>query len=78
MPDQNSEMLEMVLGSIMAQSAVLEFLVKQGVIEHVPLLEHLAARRVAWERTATPNALFPIDLLSAVLAGRQPPRPPGR
>jgi hypothetical protein len=77
MADQSREMLEVVMGAVMAQSAVLEFLIKQRVIEHAPLLEHLAARRVAWESTATPNALFSIDLLSSILAGRQPPKPPG-
>lgn len=77
MADQSREMLEIVMGALMAQSAVLDFLVKKGVIEHAPLLEHLAARRVAWEKTATPNALFSIDLLSSILAGRQPPKYPG-
>jgi len=78
MADQSSrEMLEMLMGAMMAQAAVLDFLVKQRVIEHVPLLEHLAAKRVSWEKTATPNALFSIDLLSSIIAGRQTPRPPG-
>ncbi len=76
MADQSREMLEIVMGALMAQSAVLEFLVKQRVIERAPLLEHLVARRVAWEKTATPNALFSIDVLSSILAGRQPPQPP--
>jgi hypothetical protein len=78
MADQSKEMLEMVIGAMMAQSALLEFLVKQKVIEHAPLLEHLAARRVVWEKVATPNALFSIDLLLSILAGSPPPRPPGR
>ena len=77
MADQSRETLELVLGAMMAQSAVLDFLVKQRVIEAAPLLEHLAARRVSWEKTATPNALFPIDVLSSILAGRNPPKPPG-
>ncbi|MGY8705124.1 hypothetical protein RAD16_05195 [Bradyrhizobium sp. 18BD] len=77
MADQGRDALEMIIGSMMAQSAIIEFLVKQGVIERDPLLEHLASRRVSWESTATPNALFAIDLLSSILAGRQPPRPPG-
>jgi hypothetical protein len=77
MADQGRETFELVLGAMMAQSAVLDFLVKQGVIESTPLLEHLAARRVAWEKTATPNALFPIDVLASILVGRQTPKPPG-
>jgi hypothetical protein len=78
MAAEGRETLEMVIGAMMAQSAILDFLVKQGVIESGPLLEHLAARRVSWEKTASANALFPIDVLSSILAGRQPPRPPGR
>ena len=79
MADQSRETLEIVIGAVMAQSAIfiLDFFVKQGVIERDPLLEHLAGRRVAWETTATPNALFAIDLLSSIVAGRQPPKPPG-
>jgi hypothetical protein len=77
MADQNREMLEMVIGAVMAQSAVLDFLVKQKVIEQTALLEHLARRRVSWEKTATPNALFSVDLLLSILAGRPAPRPPG-
>ena len=77
MAAQERETLEMILGAMMAQSAVLEFLVKERVIERDPLLEYLAFRRVSWEKTATPNALFAIDVLSSILAGRQPPPPPG-
>jgi len=77
MAAEGRETLEIVIGAMMAQSAVLDFLVKQGLIKSDPLLEHLAAQRVSWEKTATPNALFSIDLLSSILAGRQPPRPPG-
>ncbi len=77
MADQSRETLELVLGAMMVQSAILDFLVKQGVIESAPLLEHLAARRVSWEKTATPTALFPIDVLSSILAWRHPPKPPG-
>jgi hypothetical protein len=77
MADAGREALEMIIGALMAQSAVLDFLVKERVIERDPLLEHLASRRVSWEKTATPNALFAIDLLASILAGRQPPRPPG-
>jgi hypothetical protein len=77
MAAEGRDTLEMVLGALMAQAAVLEFLVNQGVIERDPLVEHLAARRVSWERTATPSALFSIDVLSSILAGRSPPPPPG-
>jgi hypothetical protein len=77
MADQGREALELVLGAMMTQSAILDFLVQKGVIERAPLLEHLAKRRVAWEKTATPLALFPVDVLASILAGRQPPKPPG-
>lgn len=77
MAAQGRDTLEMIMGVMMAQSAVLEFLVKERIIERDPLIEHLAFRRVSWEKTATPNALFAIDLLASILAGRQPPPPPG-
>ena len=77
MADQGREALELVIGTVMAQSAVVEYLVKAGVIESAPLLEHLARKRVAWEKSATALALFPVDVLASILAGRQPPPPPG-
>lgn len=77
MADQGREALEIVMGAMMVQGAVIEFLVEKGVIQHAPLLEHLAAKRVSWEKTATKNALFPIDFLSSMIAGRQTPKPPG-
>jgi hypothetical protein len=71
-------MLGLVVGSIMAQSALVEFLLKQKIIESGPLLEHLAAKRVSWEATADASALWAIDTISAIAAGRQPPAPPGK
>jgi hypothetical protein len=61
---------------MMAQAAFVEFLVKKGVIETDPLLEHFAAKLVSWETTAPPNALFPLQTLAALIAGRKPPAPP--
>jgi len=75
--DPSREALEIVMGAMMAQGAIIDFLVKKGVIERGPLLEHLAAKRVSWEKTATKNALFPIDFLSSMIAGGQTPKPPG-
>lgn len=76
MASKDRELLEMALGALMAQAAVCEFMVKSGAIKRGPLIEHLAAKRVGWESTATPNALFAIDVLSSLIAGRQPPTPP--
>lgn len=76
MANEQRELFEILIGAVMVQSVVCEFLVKSEVIERTALIEHLAERRVSWEKTATRNALFPIDVLSAVLAGRQPPPPP--
>jgi hypothetical protein len=73
MADQNREVLEITIGVTMAQSALCDFLVKSGAIKIDPLIEHLAARRVAWEKTATSNALFAVDMLLSLLAGRKPP-----
>jgi hypothetical protein len=77
MADQNREALEMLIGVIMTQSALIDFLIKTKVIESGPLIEHLATRRIAWEKTATPTALFSIDMLASLLAGKQPPPAPG-
>lgn len=76
MADQGREALELMMGAMMAQAAVLEFMVKQGLIERDLLLVHLASRRISWETTAPPTALFPLDLLASLLAGRPPPAPP--
>ena len=76
MADQGREALELVVGTMMAQAAFVEFLVKKGVIETDPLLEHLAAKIVSWEKTAPRNALFPVQTLAALIAGRKPPAPP--
>jgi hypothetical protein len=77
MAGQNRETLEIILGVVMAQSAILDFLIKNKVIESGPLIEHLAGRRTSWEKTATANALFSIDVLLSLLAGKQPPPAPG-
>jgi hypothetical protein len=58
-------------------TALIEHLIERGVIEREPLLEFLAAKRVAWEGTASQIALWPLDSLSAVVAGRQRPALPG-
>jgi hypothetical protein len=76
MANEEQELLEMLVGALMAQPAVCEFLVKSGVIKRAALIEHLVERRVSWEKTATQNALYPVDVLSALLAGRQPPPRP--
>jgi hypothetical protein len=76
MANEERELLEILIGAVMAQSAVCEFLVKSGVIERAALIGHLVERRLSWEKTATQNALFSVDVLSALLAGRQPPPPP--
>ena len=76
MADQNRETLEMIIGVVMTQSALCDFLIKSGAIKLDALLEHLAARRVAWEKSASMTALFPVDVLSSLLAGRKPPSPP--
>jgi hypothetical protein len=73
---QGLEALELAIGTMMAQAAFVEFLVKKGVIETDPLLEHFAAKLVSWETTAPPNALFPLQTLAALIAGRKPPAPP--
>jgi hypothetical protein len=76
MANEQRELFEILIGAVMAQSAVCEFLVKSGAVERAALIEHLAERRVSLEKTATQSALFPIDVLSALLAGRKPPPPP--
>jgi hypothetical protein len=76
MADQGREALELAIGTMMAQAAFVEFLVKKGVIETDPLLEHFAAKLVSWEKAATPNALFPLQTVAALIAGRKPPAPP--
>jgi hypothetical protein len=77
MADQNREALEMIIGVVLTQSAMCEFLLKNGVSDRAALIEHFAARRVAWESSATELSLFPVDTLLALLAGRAPPAPPG-
>jgi hypothetical protein len=76
MAAEGRDALELALGTIMAESALIEFLIMKGVIERDPLLEYFAAKIVSWEKTATPLALFPIQTLGALTAGRQPPAPP--
>jgi hypothetical protein len=76
MADQGREALELAIGTMMAQAAFVEFLVKKGVIETDPLLEHFAEKLVSWEQTAPLNALFPLQTLAALIAGRKPPAPP--
>lgn len=74
---QDREIFEMLIGVVMTQSALCDFMIKNGVIASAPLIEHLAARRIAWETTASASALFPVDTLLSLLAGKQPPaRPP--
>jgi hypothetical protein len=55
MANENRELLEILIGAVMTQSALCEFLVKSGVIDRTALIEHLAERRVSWEKTATLN-----------------------
>lgn len=76
MADDGRIALELAIGTAMAQSAIVEFLINAGIIERGPLIEHLALKRVSWEATASTNALFPVDLLVSLLAGKQPPAPP--
>ena len=78
MANESQETLQLVLGAMMAQYAVCEFLVKNGVIENGALVEHLAAKRVIWEKSSTELGLFPVDVLASMLAGRPTPVPPGR
>lgn len=69
--------LELVIGAMLVQSAVCESLIKSGAIERKSLIERLAARRAAWEGTATQLSLFPVDVILSLLAGQQLPAPPG-
>jgi hypothetical protein len=51
-------------------------MIDQGIIDRTALVEHLAAKRVSWEKTASQNTLWSIDVTSALLAGKMPPPPP--
>jgi hypothetical protein len=73
---QAKELLEMVLGTLMMNHSLCEFLIERGTIDRTALVNHLAAKRVSWEQTASANALFPIDMISALLAGKKMPAPP--
>lgn len=78
MADQGREALELAIGTAMAQAAIVEFLIKQGVISRDPLLEHLAVKQISWRSggSVAPNALFAADLLVSLIAGQTSPPAP--
>jgi hypothetical protein len=50
MANEQRELLEILIGAVMAQSVVCEFLVKSGVVERAALVEHLAAPPIVRKR----------------------------
>lgn len=68
--------LETAIGAVMTQHAICEFLIQKGVIDRAALLEFFGAKLLSWEKTATQTALFPMQMLATMLAGKPAPSPP--
>jgi hypothetical protein len=73
MADKNTELLEMLMGILVTQATLCRYLVREKVIDRASIVAYLAERRVAWERTASPGALMPIDFVMALIVQQQEP-----
>lgn len=77
MADQGREALELVIGAMLAQYAVCEFLIRQGIISEPSLRQFLDAKQSALEPYASKNAMFAYGTLRRLLQGQRIPGDPG-
>jgi hypothetical protein len=74
--EQQDGLLQMLLGSVMTQVAVLRFLLQEKIIDRKRLLDFLQQRGQTWGKTATDEALIPLVTLVTALEPDEEPEFP--